>query len=65
VAAHLPWLIGFNWGVFAQGRPENMLTPDTLRAAYGSEMLVFRQHGYTLVAKSPLVYRGLRSDRPD
>jgi zinc/manganese transport system ATP-binding protein len=65
VAAHLPWLICFNRGVMAQGPPEDVLTPETLRATYGSEMLVLRQHGYTLVANSPLVSRGRHSDRPD
>jgi zinc/manganese transport system ATP-binding protein len=65
VAAHLPWLICFNRGVIAQGPPEEVLTPETLRATYGSEMLVLRQHGYTLVANSPLASRGRHSDRPD
>jgi len=65
VAAHLPWLICFNRGVVAQGSPEAVFTPDILRATYASEMLVFRQHGYLLVANTPLVYRGPHSDRPD
>jgi zinc/manganese transport system ATP-binding protein len=65
VATHLPWLICFNRGVIAEGRPEDVLTPDTLRATYGSEMLVLRQHGYTLIANSPLVSRGHHNDRPD
>ena len=65
VAAHLPWLICFNQGVVAEGRPEAVLTPETLRATYGSEMLVLRQHGYTLVANSPLVSCGHHRDRPD
>jgi len=65
VAAHLPWLICFNRSIIAEGRPEDVLTPETLRATYGSEMLVLRQHGYTLIANSPLVYQGLHSDRPD
>ena len=65
VAAHLPWLVCFNRKVIAQGPPGDVLTADTLRATYGSEMLVLRQHGYTLVANSPLVYRGRPSDRPD
>jgi zinc/manganese transport system ATP-binding protein len=65
VAAHLPWLVCFNRGVIAQGPPEDVLTPDTLRATYGSEMLVLRQHGYTLIANSPLVSRGRHSDRSD
>jgi ABC-type Mn2+/Zn2+ transport system ATPase subunit len=58
VAAHLPRLICFNRGVIAQGPPEVVFTPDILRATYASEMLVLRQHGYLLVANSPLVYQG-------
>ena len=58
--AHLlqPWRHG-------SGPPEAVLTPETLRATYGSEMLVLRQHGYTLIANSPLVSCGRHSDRPD
>lgn len=65
VAAHLPWLICFNRGLIAQGRPEEVFTPDILRATYASEMLVFRQNGYMLVANSPLVYRGRHTGRSD
>jgi zinc/manganese transport system ATP-binding protein len=65
VAAHLPWITCFNRGIVAQGRPEDVLTPDILQTTYGSEMLVLQQHGYTLIANSPLVYRGRHSDLPD
>jgi zinc/manganese transport system ATP-binding protein len=65
VAAHLPWLICFNRGVIAQGPPESVFTPDILRATYASEMLVLRQHGYLLVANSPLVYQGRHGDQLD
>jgi zinc/manganese transport system ATP-binding protein len=65
VAAHLPWLICFNRGVIAQGPPDLVFTPDILRATYASEMLVLRQHGYLLVANSPLVYRGRHGDDLD
>jgi len=65
VAAHLPWLICFNHGVIAQGPPEFVFTPDILRATYASEMLVLRQHGYLLVANSPLVYQGRHGDQLD
>ncbi len=65
VAAHLPWLICFNRRVIAQGPPEVVFTPDTLRATYASEMLVLRQHGYLLVANSPLVYQGRHGDERD
>ena len=65
VAAHLPWLICFNRGVIAQGPPEVVFTTDILRATYASEMLVLRQHGYLLVANSPLVYQGRHGDQLD
>jgi zinc/manganese transport system ATP-binding protein len=65
VAAHLPWLVCFNRGMIAEGRPEDVLTPDTLRATHGSEMLVLWQHGYTLIANRPLVFRGRHRDRPN
>jgi zinc/manganese transport system ATP-binding protein/zinc transport system ATP-binding protein len=65
VAAHLPWLICFNRGVIAQGPPDCVFTPEILRATYASEMLVLRQHGYLLVANSPLVYQGRHGDALD
>jgi zinc/manganese transport system ATP-binding protein len=65
VAAHLPWLICFNRGMIAQGPPDRVFTPDILRATYASEMLVLRQHGYLLVANSPLVYQGRHGDQLD
>jgi zinc/manganese transport system ATP-binding protein len=65
VAAHLPWLICFNRGMIAQGAPEIVFTPDILRATYASEMLVLRQHGYLLVANSPLVYQGRHGHQLD
>ena len=65
VAAHLPWLICFNRGVIAQGPPDVVFTTDVLRATYASEMLVLRQHGYLLVANSPLAYQGRHGDQLD
>jgi ABC-type Mn2+/Zn2+ transport system ATPase subunit len=65
VAAHLPWLVCFNRGVVAQGPPDTVFTTDILRATYASEMLVLRQHGYLLVANSPLAYQGRHGDRLD
>jgi zinc/manganese transport system ATP-binding protein/zinc transport system ATP-binding protein len=65
VAAHLPWLICFNRGIIAQGPPDLVFTTDILRATYASEMLVLRQHGYLLVANSPLAYQGRHGDQLD
>jgi zinc/manganese transport system ATP-binding protein/zinc transport system ATP-binding protein len=65
VAAHLPWLMCFNHGLIAQGPPEAVFTPDILRATFASDMLVLRQHGYLLVANSPLAYRGRHHPQAD
>jgi hypothetical protein len=62
---HQPGDICFNRGGMAQGPPEDVFTPDTLRVTYGSEMLVIQQHGFTLTTNSPLVYRGFHSNRQD
>jgi zinc/manganese transport system ATP-binding protein len=50
VAAHLPEVICVNRGIVAQGPPEQVFTPQTLRATYGAEMQVVRQDGLLLVA---------------
>jgi ABC-type Mn2+/Zn2+ transport system ATPase subunit len=49
VAAHLPSLVCVNGRVVAQGTPEQVLTPDVLRALYGAEMIVIRREGMLLV----------------
>lgn len=53
VAAHVPSLICLNERVIAAGAPADVLTHDTLRALYGSEMLIVRQDGMLLVGDRP------------
>jgi ABC-type Mn2+/Zn2+ transport system ATPase subunit len=53
VAAHVPSLICLNRRVIAAGPPGEVLTRDTLRALYGSEMLIVRQDGMLLVGDRP------------
>jgi ABC-type Mn2+/Zn2+ transport system ATPase subunit len=53
VAAHVPSLICLNRRVVAAGPPGEVLTRDTLRALYGSEMLIVRQEGMLLVGDRP------------
>jgi ABC-type Mn2+/Zn2+ transport system ATPase subunit len=53
VAAHVPSLICLNRRVVAAGSPSEVLTRATLRALYGSEMLIVRQDGMLLVGDRP------------
>ena len=52
-AAHVPWIVCLNRRVVAQGTPEEVLTPATLRETYGSEMLVLRHEGMMFVQQKP------------
>lgn len=53
VAAHLPSLICLNRRVIRAGPPQEILTAETLRALYGTEMLIVRQDGLLLVGDRP------------
>ena len=58
VAAHLPWVICFNQGVIAQGRPEQVFTPEVLERTYRSEVVVVRHGEFILMAhRTPLSLR--------
>ena len=56
VAVHLPWLVCLSGRVLAEGPPDRVITPETLRVTYGAEMPVIRYQGMTLVAESPHVF---------
>ena len=56
VAVHLPWLVCLSGRILAEGPPDRVITPETLRATYGAEMPVIRYRGMTLVAESPHFY---------
>jgi ABC-type Mn2+/Zn2+ transport system ATPase subunit len=53
VATTLPDLVCLNRRVLAHGPPEDVLTPEVLRATFGSDMLVFRHDGMLLTADAP------------
>jgi ABC-type hemin transport system ATPase subunit len=42
-----------NRRVIAEGSPEDVFTPEVLRATFGSEMVVFRHDGLLLTADAP------------
>jgi zinc/manganese transport system ATP-binding protein/zinc transport system ATP-binding protein len=42
LAAHLPWVVGINRGVVAQGPPELVFTPDIMSRTFDAEMRVIR-----------------------
>jgi zinc/manganese transport system ATP-binding protein/zinc transport system ATP-binding protein len=53
VAAHLPWVVCVNRRVIAEGPPDEVFTPETLKRTYGVEMPVIKYQGLTLVAETP------------
>lgn len=50
VAAHVPWVLCFNKGLIAQGRPADVFTEEILTRTYGGSLMVVRQGGHLMVA---------------
>ena len=53
VAGHLPWVICFNKTIIAQGKPENVFTPDVLSRTYGGDLGVVKHDGHMLIVHNP------------
>lgn len=53
VAAHLPWVICLNRQIVAEGPPEEVFTSEVLSRTYGTELLVVRKDGVTLIGDVP------------
>lgn len=51
VAAHLPWIICFNNGLVAEGKPADVFTKETLKKTYGADMVIIRQGDHILMAQ--------------
>jgi zinc/manganese transport system ATP-binding protein/zinc transport system ATP-binding protein len=59
VASHLPWVICFNNGIVAQGRPQDIFTADVLTRTYGGDIVIVRHEGHFLIANNtPLRFKG-------
>src|SRR5687768_5555020 len=52
VASHLPWVICFNNGIVAQGRPRDIFTNEILTKTYGGDIVIVRHEGHFLIANS-------------
>lgn len=52
VASHLPWVICFNRGLVAQGRPNTIFTNEILTKTYGGDIVIVRSEGHLLIANS-------------
>lgn len=52
VASHLPWVICFNRGVVAQGRPHDIFTNEILTQTYGGDIVIVKYEGHLLIANS-------------
>ncbi len=58
VASHLPWVICFNNGVVAEGRPGKIFTNEILTRTYGSDIIIIKHDDYYLIANStPLNFK--------
>lgn len=56
VASHLPWVICFNRGIVAQGRPYDVFTNEILSLTYGGSITIVKHEGRLLVANSHPLY---------
>lgn len=52
VASHLPWVICFNRGMIAQGRPNDIFTNEILTQTYGGDIVIVKHEGHLLIANS-------------
>lgn len=52
VASHLPWVICFNRGLVAQGRPNTIFTNEILTKTYGGDIVIVKSEGHLLIANS-------------
>lgn len=53
VAAGLPEVVCLNHRVIAQGRPDDVFTPEILKETFGSDMIVFHHDGALITADAP------------
>lgn len=63
-AAHLPWVICLNKRLVAEGAPEQVFTPATLRATYQGDFVVMQQDGMLFIQQKPHPH-GWRDIVPD
>lgn len=52
VASHLPWVICFNNGLVAQGKPRDIFTNEILTQTYGGDIVIVRHEGHFLIANN-------------
>jgi zinc/manganese transport system ATP-binding protein len=52
VASHLPWVICFNNGIIAQGRPCDIFTKEILTRTYGGDLVIIEHEGHYLITNN-------------
>ncbi|MFZ5593592.1 MAG: metal ABC transporter ATP-binding protein [Pseudomonadota bacterium] len=52
VASHLPWVICFNGGLVAQGKPRDIFTNGILTKTYGGDIVIVKHGDHFLIANS-------------
>lgn len=61
VASHLPWVICFNKGLVAQGRPHDIFTNEIMTKTYGSDIVIVKYENHFLITNStPLSFMDRR-----
>lgn len=58
VASHLPWVVCFNNGVVAQGKPRDIFTNEILSKTYGGDIVIVEYHGHFLIANGTPLHIG-------
>lgn len=53
VAAHLPWAVCLNHRVIAEGRPNEVFSPEVLKRTYSGELVVIHQDGMVMIGERP------------
>ena len=53
VALHLPWLVCLNGEIVDSGKPQDIITTETLSRTYGADMPVIQHDGMPIVVETP------------
>ena len=62
---HLPWVVCLNGSIVAEGPPNEVFTPETLRLTYDADLHITEYEGMTLVAETPHFFGRNGPDRED
>lgn len=58
IASHLPWVVCFNNGLVAQGKPRDIFTSSILTRTFGGDIVIVEYEGHFLIANSTPLHIG-------